>query len=265
MRRTRRARLVIGVAILCGPALAVAAHPLITDDAGTLGRGAWQVELTSELGREVEGSGAERTRDHSGEGALAVGFGVLDRVDVVAGVATSWARSRLGDGPTSKADGFGDVSVDLKWRAMEVGGFALALKPGITLPTGDVDKGLGSGRPCYALTAIASQELGPVSLHANIGYLRDDHSRREDREASRQDRLHASVAAAVQAAPRLQLVADLGAETNSDRASSTWPAYALGGAIFAVTPGVDLDVGIKAGLTDPETDLAGLAGLTFRF
>ena len=257
----------VGLAVaaaLCAPA-ARAAHPLVTDDAGTLGQGVRQVELTAALSRDAEGSGAERVSDHTGEGAAAIGYGLVDSLDLVVGLGTTWSRVRGQGGPTSEAKGVGDLALDLKWRAVERGGFALAVKPGVTLPTGDAGRGLGTGRPCWALTLIASQRIGPVALHANVAYFRDDYARREDREASRLDRLHASVAAAVQVASRLQVVADVGLETSADQASSTGPAYALGGLVLAATDALELDVGVKAGLSAAETDVAGLAGVTFRF
>jgi len=262
----RRHRVVVALAAaLCAPAATRAAHPLATDDAGTLGRGVRQAELTGQMSRDTEGRGAARTSDDTGEGGVAVGYGLRDDLDLVLGVATSWSRVHQQGGPTSETRGLGDVAVDVKWRALEAGGFALALKPGITLPTGDADQGLGTGRPCYALTLVASQELGPVGLHANVAYLRDDYGRREDREVSRLERLRFSVALAAQVAEKLQLVADVGAETNTDRASPTWPAYALGGAIFAASDDVELDLGVRVGLSAPEADLAGLLGATFRF
>jgi hypothetical protein len=264
-RRQRWGFVIALAAALAAPAITEAAHPLATDDAGTLGRGVRQAELTAELSRDSEGPRAERTSADAGEGGVAVGYGLLDRLDLVVGVATSWSRVQQRNGPVSEARGLGDLALDLKWRALEVGGFALALKPGITLPTGDADRGLGAGRPCYALTLVASQELGPVALHANVAYLRDDYDNREAREASRLDRLQLSVALAAQVAERLQVVADVGAESNADVASATWPAYALGGVIYAASDDVELDLGVRVGLSAPEADVAGLLGATFRF
>lgn len=251
-------------AALCAPAVARAAHPLITDDAGTLGGGVRQLEITSAVSRDSEGSGAERVSDDTGEGGVGIGYGLLDRLDVLLGIAASWSRVQQQNGPISETHGIGDLAVELKWRAFETGGFALALKPRSTLPTGDPHRGLGTGRACFGLTLIASQDLGPVALHANVSYLRDRYARREDRDASRLDRFHASLAATFQVAEHLRLVADLGAETPPDRASST-PAYVVGGSVFAASNDVDLDVGLKAGLSAPEPDIAGLLGATYRF
>jgi hypothetical protein len=256
----------LAAALILWAAGAHAAHPLVTDDAGTLGTKVRQLELNSELGRERTSAGGVKTREDGAEGALAIGYGVAEHLDVVVGAAMTWSRSATDGQRAEETNGLGDVSVELKWQALEVGGFALALKPGVTLPTGDARRGLGTGRSCYALTAIATQALGDrAALHANVGYHRDQYARTEDRDASRADLWHVSAAATGEVAPGLQLVGDVGAETNPDRASRTWPAYALGGVIYSPREDLDLDVGVKVGLTAPEPDLAGRLGLTWRF
>jgi len=252
-------------AVLLAPAPALAAHPLLTDDAGTLGQGVHQLELSSELARDRSASGGAAVREDAGEGAVTVGIGVVDRLDVSVGVVTTWSRVATEGGRVEMVQGLGDTGVELKWRALEAGSFALAVKPGVTLPTGDASRGLGTGRPCLALTLVASQAVGMAALHANAAYLHDAYARAADRAAARADRWRLSAAATAEVARGLQLVGDVGAETNPDRASSTWPAYALGGVVYGAHPDLDLDLGVKVGLTEPEPDLAGRFGVTWRF
>jgi hypothetical protein len=258
--------LALAVAALSAPAVARGAHPLVTDDAGTLGRrGARQLELTSELSRVRTRAAGARVREDSGEGAVTVGVGLLERLDVAIGFATTWSQVTIDGERAEHVLGLGDVGLELKWQAFAAGGFALALKPGVTVPTGDAAKGLGTGRACYGLTAITSQELGPVALHANVGYHHDEYARADDRAASRANLWRLSAAATGEIASGLRLVGDVGAETNPDRASTTWPAYALGGFIYSPREDLDLDAGVKVGLTAPEPDLAGRMGVTWRF
>lgn len=238
---------------------------MVTDDAGTLGRGARQLELGGELSRDLEGPSGARTSDNSGEGTVSVGVGLRDDLDLVVGFSSVWSRAQQEVGALSDRRGLADATIDLKWRAFEANGLALALKPGLSLPTGDARRGMGTGRVCYGLTLIASKDLGRVGLHANAGYEHDDYARSADRKASRAHRFYVSAAATARIAPPLQLVADVGTESNPDRASSTWPAYGLGGLVFTAREDLDLDVGVKVGLSAPETDLAGLIGLTWRF
>jgi hypothetical protein len=63
----------------------------------------------------------------------------------------------------------------------------------------------------------------------------------------------------------LKAVANIGVESNSDNTSNTSPAFILGGLIYSIADNVDVDFGVKSGLTRPETDISYLAGITWRF
>lgn len=265
IHRQGRLGAVAAAVVVLVPGAARAAHPMVTDDAGTLGRGGRQLEVGAALSRDLDGPAGAHTSDDTGEGAVGLGLGVRDDLDLVVGIASVWSRVQEDGAAVADTRGVGDATLDLKWRVLEAGGFALALKPGVSFPTGSATRGLGTGRVCYAATVVASQELGRVGLHANAGYHRDEYARREDRQASRADRFAASLAATVQVAEPVLLVADVGAETNADRASSTWPAYGLGGVVYTAHEDLDLDLGVKVGLSGPETDVTGLAGATWRF
>jgi hypothetical protein len=238
-----------------------AAHPLVTDDAGTLGKGKRQLELTAEMARDRDAAGDMKVRETGGELAATLGLGLHDRVDLVVGAPTAWSRVSEEGVTVSSASGLGDVGVELKVRALELGGFSVALKPGLTLPTGDESRGLGTG----AVSLILSQELGPLSLHLNGAYARDEYRLEEDRLANRRDRWHGSLAAVAEVMDGLRAVANVGIETNGDRASGTHPAFALAGVVYAAGEHLDLDLGVKAGLNQAETDWTALAGLAARF
>ena len=261
----RRCRLAWLAALLLAPCSAMGAHPLITDDTGTQGRLRYQVEVNGAVGRDTaRAAGVERQEDLA-ETCFAFTIGLLDGLDAVVGVPWAWSSVRAGGALESSGNGVGDVRLELKWRFLERAGFSLAVKPGLTLPTGDEGRGFGNGRVSYALTLIATQELGPVTLHVNGGYSRSEYARAEDRAANRSDVWCASAAATVGVVKGLRLAANLGVESSGDRASATWPAFALAGIIWSVAPNLDLDAGVKAGLTGPETDLTGLFGMAWRF
>ena len=63
----------------------------------------------------------------------------------------------------------------------------------------------------------------------------------------------------------LKLVGDIGVETNPENSSNTPPAYLLGGAIYSLAENFDIGLGLKAGLTKPETDVAVRGGIAYRF
>jgi len=242
---------------LLAPRHALAAHPLITDDTGTQGdRGRFQLELNGELSSHRRALGGVEVKESARELAAIVSMGVLEEVDLVVGVP--WASSDVREnGALVAADtGLGDTSVEVKWRFLEVEGFSLAVKPGLAF---------GGGNYALGATLIATQALGPFTVHANGSFTRNEFKLKEDRDASRGDIWHGSLAAVLEVMQGLQAVANAGVETNGDRSSNVWPAFALAGAIYSVTDRLALDLGVKFGLNEAEPDLTGLAGMALRF
>jgi hypothetical protein len=232
-----------------------AAIPLITDDTGTQGKGKFQVELFGEYGDDEEDRLTNKTSDLS----ATLTYGLIDPVDIVLSVPYQAWREDDSDS-VIKGNGIGDLAVEAKWRFFESEGLSCALKPGTTIPTGNEDKGLGTGRTTYYLYLIASKEIETKTFHINLAYIRN-----ENMVDERKDLWHASVAATVEVMKNLQLVADFGGETNPDRSSHTPPVYILGGLIYSPSENVDIGLGVKGGLTKPETDIAVSGGVTYRF
>lgn len=233
-----------------------AAHPLITDDAGTMGKGKAQVEMNFEYSQHKEGGVKVNVTDLS----AILTYGVTDNVDIVLSVPYQFIKVKT-EGETFKENGISDVSLELKWRFyQEKGVGCLALKPVLTLPTGDDDKRLGNGRATFGLYFIASKEINPVTLHLNLGYIRN-----ENKFDDRKDLWHISLASEIEVMKELKLVANIGMERNSDRESNTHPAFILGGLIYTISEQIDIDFGVKTGLNKAEVDYSLLAGLTYRF
>lgn len=243
-----------------------AAHPLITDDTGTQGKGKFQVEVNSEFAfdreREFdEGAGEKVTvKTRGGEVATLFSYGVIDNMDIVLGLPYQWRRKKVNGEKVSRDGGISDISVELKWRFFEKEGLGFALKPGITLPTGNEKKGLGTGKVTGSLFLISTYEIKSWAFHANVGYLRNENKLKE-----RKDIWHASVAGEVEVIKDLKLVGNVGIERNPDKASNTHPAFILGGLIYSIKEGFDVNFGVKGGLNKPETDLTFLTGIAFRF
>lgn len=238
---------------------AFGAHPLITDDTGTQGKGKTQIELTGRIDQDDEGG----VRTEGWEAKAVLTRGLLDPLDLVLEVPYAWIRAK--DGETVRRDGFADLLIALKWRFFEQGGLSLAVKPSVTLPTGDEEKGLGNGRASCGVNLITTYAMGPWAFHFNLGATHSDYKLEADREANRDDIWNASLAAEYKLAESWKLVANVGAERNADAASDTPPAFILGGVIWSVSEMLDIDAGVKWGLNGPETDLSFLAGVTFRF
>jgi len=237
-----------------------AAAPLITDDAGTQGEGKYQLELDYAAGVKTTNSGQELSTTFT--------WGIVENVDVIVGLPYDWSPFTEEGRPIAIQKGFSDTAVNIKWKFLDhskENGLSLALKPGVTFPTGSAQKGLGNGEMSEGIMLIATQEWQHGAFHCNIGYTRNAYSLEEDKEALRRDIWHASIATEVNMMKNLRSVADIGIDTNTVKASGTHPVYIIGGLIYSVTDSLDLDIGFQGGLNNTAPQATFLAGMTTKF
>jgi hypothetical protein len=232
-----------------------AAIPLVTDDTGTQGKGKFQLELAGEYAHDKE----EGVTNKDSTFSAALTYGLADTIDVVLAVPYQSLRSDEA-GCRTRENGMSDLAIEAKWRLYEKDGLSLALKPGVTFPTGNDEKELGAGKMTYYLYFITSKEMAPWSFHLNLAYFRN-----ENKGDDRKDIWHASAASTVEVMKGLKLVGDIGIETNPEAASGNSPAYILGGLIYSPAENIDIGLGVKGGLTKSETDIAVRGGVTWRF
>lgn len=240
--------------------VAFAAHPLITDDTGTQGKGKFQIEVNSEFTYDKETEDEVTTKEKGREVATIISAGITDNMDLVFGLPYQWNKVKEDGTVASDEHGISDVSLELKWRFHDKDGLSFALKPGITLPTGDDARGLGAGRTTYGLFFITTREMKPWAFHLNLGYRRNENKINE-----RKDIWHASLAGEVEVVKDLKAVVNIGVERNPGEESTTHPAFILGGFIYSLNEHLDIDAGVKAGIDKAETDYSLLAGLSYRF
>jgi len=229
-----------------------AAHPLITDDTATQGSGKFELEIGNAWTRD--GS------DRSFELGPQLSYGLLPQLDAI--LRPTWLDQRSTiDGNAVHARGAGDTAAGIKWRFFERDKLSLALRAAINVPTGDADRGLGSGKPTYQGVLVGSVDLAPLALHANAGYTRN----RAD-PMERRDLYHVSAAAlwTVNQSWRV-LLAELAADTNVDNTRGQWASVARIGAIYTIKQGVDVDVGYQGRLNRAAPSQVLLFGLTVRW
>ncbi len=232
-----------------------AAIPLITDDAGTMGKGKSQIELSGAYSDDREDGVTSKRTDIS----TTFSYGIADEVDIYLTVPYRFLRAE-DDESTQKTDGFSDIAIEAKWRFFEKNGFSMAFKPGITLPTGNEEKGLGKGRSAYYLYFITSKEIAPWAFHFNLAYTRN-----ENKNDERHDIWHMSLASTLEVMKNLKLVGDIGVESNPEKSPTVLPAYILGGFVYSVRENFDIGLGVKGALTVAETNISLRGGITWRF
>ncbi len=111
-----------------------------------------------------------------------------------------------------------------------------------------------------SLFFITTKEMEPWTFHFNLGYLRNQNAVGE-----RTDLWHASLACEWEFVEGVKAVANIGAERSPQRSSSIPPAFILGGMIYSLAQNLDVDLGVKGGLTRTEPEYSILAGIAWRF
>lgn len=265
MSKKISAALLTGMVVsVVGMGSAFAAHPLVTDDTGTQGAGKSQIEVNGEYVADKTTEGGVTTKVQAAEAGFIFSYGITDSTDLVLGIPYQRFQVKEDGVTVGRDDGMSDLAFEVKHRFHAKDGLSLGVKPAVTLPAGDEEKGFGTGKPSYGLTFIVTKEMEPVTLHFNAGYAYGDYKIEADADANRKGIWHVSLAAEYGAAENLKLVANIGAERNADKASDTHPAFVLGGLIYSLTENFDINGGVKAGLNDAEADVTILTGLAIR-
>lgn len=250
---------VLSICLMAMPAFAD--RPLITDDTITRGQGNVQIEVGLSLLCDKDNVDEQTSiKTRGGEVSVGIIVGLIDTIDIILGTPYLWNRINDNVDLVYNERGLSDATIDFKWRFFEKTGWTLAIKPGIRLPTGNENKGLGSGRVGHRLFFIGTKEFGAAAVHANLGYIRN-----ENIEGERKDIWHTSLAAELEILFGLKLSANIGAEKNSFPGDNSHPAFFLGGIAYKLHKKVTLDAGVKYGLNSPETDWTFVAGITMNF
>jgi hypothetical protein len=247
------------VMVLLWPCIVFAAHPLITDDAGTQGKGKFLLEVNGQYDSDKETVNGVSIETTGGQAASTLTYGVVDTIDIAVGLPYLWIKEMDNGVTVSNANGISNTTLDVKWRFFEKDGLSFAVKPGASFPTGDEDKGLGAGKTGYHVFLIGTKEAAPWAFHANLGYIRNESKFDENKNL-----WHVSLATTCEIVKNLKLVGDVGIKRNPDKAADNDPAFLIAGVIYSVAENFDIDFGVKAGLTKSETDYSMLAGLAYR-
>jgi hypothetical protein len=238
---------------------AFAALPLITDDTGTQGKGKFQVEAAGSWATDQEDVEGEGVWEISSVASLVFTAGASETVDLVAEVPYAWITTKEG-GQDTKTNGMTDMVLAAKWRFLQKDKFSLAFKPGLLLPTGDENKGLGTGKIGYLAMFISTYETDPWAFDVNVAYFEV-----ENKVDERTNIWFASMAARFAVADAWTLVGEVGATRISDKADSSHPAFGQVGMIYSPKEYLDLSAGLLMGLNDAEVDEAIRVGVTLRF
>jgi len=250
-----------------------AAHPFITDDTGTQGKGNWQLELQGDFLRDERtadaGAGPVERKDKLNAFTSVLSYGILENLDIQLGLIHLNFRTTENGITTADESGMSDSTLELKWRFYEKDDFSLALKPGLTLPTGNEDKGLGTGKASWGIALLATYDAEPWTFLGNVAYTRANFKDSQTAAESRSDLWRISGGAAYALTGEVRLVGELGLRRNESRNDAFLPdstsQFGMLGVIYSPAKNIDLDAGFRKNFNRAEFDKAFLVGATFRW
>jgi hypothetical protein len=237
-------------------------QPLITDDTGTQGQGANQLEFSFSDDR-VEQAGVVYSAR-----ALPLTYtrGLSETLDISLGVNHTRLNSdALG---AQSVSGSGNPSVGLKWRfhENEASKTSLAVKAELGLPVSREREalGLGNGRGYFTLTAILMQE---TSFGAILVNLASGQVRYSDTVANPDVNLvRASLAPVWQVNDQWKLALDMGSTRESAAGKQTDTRFIEIGAVYSPSKDVDIAFGFISRTDEDSTSNHGImGGITWRF
>ncbi len=237
---------------------AFGAYPLVTDDTATQGTRKFQLEVKGEFSNNQQTIHGVTTRETLSTLTQTLSCGISDNLDITIALPWQWNSMQDNDITRISENGVSDVTFELKWRPLtSEDGISLAVKPVVSIPTGDSKRGFGRGKLSEGVAAIATHQGRLGALHCNLGYTHNPNINEE----SSNNIWHISFATELNLSSNLRSVIDFGMDRTETRVAITHPAYFLGGFIYSVSDHLDLDLGLK----NEQTRSTLLAGITTRF
>jgi hypothetical protein len=220
------------------------AHPLLTEDTGTQGKGGWQLEVNGERQRDPQPEGAPVLR--AIQSGTTLSYGLTETID---------AKIDL---PYLRHEGILDVGVGFKWRFYEKDELSLGAQAGFFLPTGNEEKGLGTGKANAGVLGIASWQGERWEFHSSFGV------RSNQNVTGQRDWLsHFSAATLYRVWQPFRLLLDVAWDSNPQAGEGALGNTVVG-FIWNLTKDFDLDAGYRGG-NSPAIRDAWLLGLTLRW
>lgn len=237
----------LAICLMIFPQLSFTARPLSTNDAGTVEKGAFEIEHGIEY---VNGFDNETTM------SLVITRGLLNNLDLGVEVPYKFIDSKEAE----NENGFSDISICTKLNILS----AKEILPDASLnfnyksDSANDEKGLGTGKPEYSLNAIFSKSLEQIALHLNIGYSFKEDFADEDNK----DTLTYGLALEYPLNDKFNLVGEISGDTVLKRKFHDNACSALLGLNYALSDNLTLDLGAKTEISHADPDFTITCGIT---
>lgn len=228
----------------------LAGRPLTTDDAWTVEKGKFQLELGLDATRQDN-------NDREYNPSITLSYGLSEKADLGLGIGYVFVQPEEGE----KEHGLADTEMKLKYRWMDEKDWipALATAAKLKIPTASESKGLGSGRPDLGINFIATKNFSKrLVLHLNFGYTFIGNGE-SDKE------LNYSLAAQFVLTEKWALVGEIFGANNLNGSGGDDPFSGLLGTYYLITDRLIWDVGTEIGTNSAAPDYRLTTGITLLF
>ncbi len=229
-----------------------AARPLVTEDAVVAGKGVTQFEL-----------GIDYTKaGNSGEGTsllLSPINGVTEDTEFSLKVPYIIAKPY----DPSKVDGWGDTSFIMKHLLVAEGEKtpAFLIRMALKLPTGDKDKGLGTGDTNVGFLGALTKNFNPAAIHLNIGYTFVGNQN----EGRYNNEVNYGIAGEYGIGKRVRVVGEIYGLYHPDYKAAEIERRALLGLTYRIDDTFTIDLAAKRGLEGADDEYGFIGGITITF
>lgn len=229
-----------------------AARPLVTEDAVVAGKGISQLEVGidyTKVGDKGEGTTLLFSPIH----------GVMEDTEFSLKAPYLFARPQ----DPSKAEGFGDTSFIMKHLFVHEDEKmpAILIKMAIKLPSGNKDKGLGTGETNVGFLGVLTKGFGQATIHLNGGYtfVGNQNAGRYNNE------VNYGVAGEYAVGKKVGIVGEVYGLYHPDYKAEEIERRALLGLTYRTNDTLTLDIAGKRGLTGASDEYGLIAGVTITF
>lgn len=230
---------------------AFAGHPLVSEDSSLLGPGRIQFELNVDHLRSRDPGESLKS------GSISYTTGVSKQADLFVSLSNTWDAE-------SGGNGISDTEMGAKILILSRESLAVALKPQLSLPSGNEERGLGNGKTSFAFTLIGSYSVNGHEFHLNLGLDRNRFKLASDIEDKRRTIRRASIAIVSEVDDKNRFLLDFGTADHELRSDGGHPAFAVIGFSQEIYSDVEWDFGIKLPINSSERDRQFGFGLTLR-
>jgi hypothetical protein len=254
-------RLVLLIAILAVPTSVWAKHPFQIEETTTQGKGNFLFELNDDYSKDNSNRSTELT------GILTGGLG--ESIDLA--VEVPYLKLNPRPGTDDFSSGKGDAQIRFKQQIFENEvKQSMAYQFYVTLPTGDVEKGLGTNEIYWGVKLMDQQVCHGNILHASLAYEVSGRDMKKWHYADNYAFLF-GLAAEHKITEKFWLLTELAGESRrtTDRATGTSvdssPFTFMAGFKYDISRSWYIDLAGRAGLNKYADDYTVLAGTALRF